>query len=172
MSDSPSARPVVLIVTCLLSSLVGIFIGTRIAGGDSAMAGGSGEGAVSATAVFERGDDSALEQIRSTGMEPSEDLQTAVALSPESVELDAFLKFGQIDPLGAAQEALAEANNLERISKLALLLSGAGSEDMAGIADLISSNRNHFERMQEMSMLYYAWGRVDAQQGSCHYLCG
>lgn len=162
MSDSPSVRPVVLIVTCVLALLVGVFIGTRINGGDSTIAYMSAKDAVSAASGMEREDDSALEPIRRSGLEQSAEVQAGVALSPGSAELNAFLKFSQMDPLGATEEALAEANNLERISKLALLLSGVSSEDMAGIADLLSSNRNGFERMQEMGMLYYAWGRIDA----------
>lgn len=165
MSDSPSIRPVVLIVTSLLTFLVGVFIGTRLSGGGPAMAEGSGEQAVSAADARERDAGSAMEASRAAGLEPSAEVEAAVAagaLSPESAELDAFLKFSQMDALGAAQEALAETNDLEKMSKLALLLSTASSEDMPEIAALIRDNRNDYERMQQMGMLYYAWGRVDA----------
>lgn len=161
MNNSTSIRPVVLLGAGLLTLLVGAYIGFHI-GDDPQSAQSASETSSQAAQGSERA--LLLESAESLeeGVEMEEVLEAADALSPEMADLTAFLQLGQMDPLAAAEEALSSSNNLESISKLALLLAQASSEDMPGIAELISSQRNGYEGMQQMSMLYYAWGRVDA----------
>lgn len=164
MTTSSASRPVVLIGACALTLALGVFIGFRLSGGDSAMASTFSED--SAKTVASGGKDvGSSSDLALAGMQISPDLEASAAagtLSSEMADLQEFLQLSQMDPLSAAQEALAEKNNLERISKLALLLSEAESEDMPAIVAMLRENRNDYERMQQMSMLYYAWGRSDA----------
>ncbi|MGJ8639643.1 MAG: hypothetical protein ACSHYA_09640 [Opitutaceae bacterium] len=162
MSVSPSVRPFVLPSACLLTLLAGVFIGTRLANDSGSTLSATQKS--QNTAALVQGGASALEveKLREQAFVAAEGLESEMVLSSEIADLDAFLKLAQLDPEGAAAEALAASNDLERISKLALLLSEASSEDMPGIAELLSSNRNGYERSQQMGMLYYAWGRVDA----------
>jgi|GEM_PF-3249958 len=164
MSDTPTIRPVVLIGACSLTLLVGVLIGSSLAGGDSE----SGD-------RLERSTASALDSRENNLPEPGAGREAgtmlstdpnaseaAARMSPEMADLNAFLQLTQMDPLSAAQEALNESNDLDRISKLALLLAEASPEVMPELADLISNTRNDYERMQQMGMLFYAWGRIDA----------
>ncbi|CAA6679864.1 MULTISPECIES: hypothetical protein [unclassified Lentimonas] len=161
MRNSPSIRPILLIGACLLTLLMGVFIGLRL--GDEKPEAGAHSDATASNARV-RGEAIALElkEARVLDAELGGEEMTSVTLNPQVAALDAFLRLSQIDPLGAAQEALSASNDLERISKLALLLSEASSEEMPAIADLIASQPNDFDRMQQMSMMYYAWGRSDA----------
>lgn len=161
MNTSSSVRPIVLIGACLLTLLVGVFIGSKMADNGSVAAEAS-VAASNSESAGERGWGQSIRQERSEQAMSGMEVANAGSLSPQAVAIDQYLQMSQIDPLGAAQEALSATNNLERISKLALLLSQASSEDMAGIEELISSSSNDFERMQQMGMLYYAWGQVDA----------
>lgn len=165
MSQAPFTRPVVLLLACIISLLVGALIGNRF-----------GAGADARKPTFRAGysapqiSPNALEGSPSATAEAAAELENApaVSLPPKLERLSAFLELSEQAPLVAAEEALATANDLDRISKLALLLAGAKSEDMPEIAELITAQRNGFEEMQQLSMLYYAWGRLDAPTAVAH----
>ena len=160
MKNSSSIRPIVVIAACLLMLLVGVFIGLRL--GDARQEDARSD----ALASQERIANGALDQESRVAQEVDAALGAeaiiADEVNPQVAALDAFLRLSQADPLGAAEEALSASNDLERISKLALLLSEASAEDMPAIADLIANQPNDFDRMQQMGMMYYAWGRIDA----------
>lgn len=166
MKNPSAIRPVVLIGASLFTLLLGIVIGLQLAGRGSSAVQASDESILS-TLKAQAGSRAIEQQIGASsglGAEMSVDQLEGASnqQNPQLAELDAFLRMGQMDPLAAAEEALSASNDLERISKLALLLAGASSEDMPGIAELITSQSNDYDRMQQMGMLYYAWGRVDA----------
>ncbi|MGJ8650090.1 MAG: hypothetical protein ACSHX4_07015 [Opitutaceae bacterium] len=163
MKNSSAVRPVVLMGACLLTLLLGVFIGFQLDGRGPDAEQSSNERTAKTAKTGERTMVQELGASGGLGAElTADELEAASQLSPQLVELDGFLRMAQMDPLAAAEEALSASNDLERISKLALLLAEASSEDMPGIAELISSESNDFDRMQQMGMLYYAWGRVDA----------
>ncbi|MDP4645047.1 MAG: hypothetical protein NWS71_11460 [Opitutales bacterium] len=164
MKNSSVVRPVVLMGACLLTLLLGVFIGFQLDGRGPDAEKSSNERTVKTAKTGERTMVQKLGTSGGLGAELTADALEVGAspLSPQLVAIDAFLRMAQMDPLAAAEEALSASNDLERISKLALLLAEASSEDMPGIAELISSESNDFDRMQQMGMLYYAWGRIDA----------
>lgn len=165
MKNSSAFRPSVLMGASLITLLLGVFIGFQLAdrGADAGQV--SSERTLSTVkAKSDRMIELEVGASSRLGAELTADELEAEGglLNPKLVELDEFLRMGQMDPLAAAEEALSASNDLERISKLALLLASASSEDMPGIAELITSQSNDYDRMQQMGMLYYAWGRVDA----------
>jgi hypothetical protein len=162
MKSTPSVRPFVLLLSCAFTLLIGIWLGARIAGrGADSVARPLRESSQAATLsrmASEPSDHSLGDHA------DSEELAVAagLALDPQVEALDALLRLSQTDPLAAATQAMSASNDLERLSQLALLLSAAAPEDMADLAHLISVESNDFERGQQMGMLYYAWGRIDA----------
>ncbi|ADE55736.1 hypothetical protein [Coraliomargarita akajimensis] len=163
MSQSLQTRPIFLLLAGAVTLLVGILIGNRIGGG----AGTLKPSPVAAEQASPDAAERALAATDEVTFELAADAPAA-ALSPELARLSEFLQISKEDPLLAAEDALGSANDLDRISKMALLLAGASSEDMPGIAELITAQRNGFEEMQQLSMLYYAWGRLDAPTAVAH----
>lgn len=171
MKNATSVSPLFLALGCAAALILGIFLGFSFA--DKAP-----EGSFASPQLSPGGQTSGSDLNVSKGSETmaiSTDMivgelddAAAAEVGVQLMALDAFLRKSQTNPLAAAQEALSMSNDLDRISKLALMLAQASSEDMPAIAELISSESHGFERMQQMGMLYYAWGQVDAPSAVAH----
>ncbi|WP_309398455.1 hypothetical protein [Cerasicoccus maritimus] len=153
---------IISLVWALVALVVGVVIGYSLSSGDAP----TGETQVVASAP--KKDALAATKAREASFAVDEvtgEEQLAEMVTEEDVRIAAFqeyLALSQAQPLKAAREALQSTNDLERMMKLSMLLEGASADDLPAIAEIIQEESDGWQRMQQMGMLYYAWGRVDA----------
>lgn len=152
---------IISVVWALVALVIGVVIGYSLSPDDAP----AGEPVVAATPKKNAPAAAKSSEDMLTSDDVADEALLAEAVTEEDLRLAAFEEFlalSQSQPLKAAREALESGNDLERMMKLSMLLEGASADDLPSIAEIIQSESDGWERMQQMGMLYYAWGRVDA----------